>query len=334
MAKKSNTHKILQDYTSIVNQPPELDRFDPKKHSTKSKKSEKAHLFGNTIRDHGIQPKSTAGGGWIFSIENGTSIYPLVHRMVNQWILGFQSCQTWLYNLLYDLCPMSPSLIFSGRAFQFITSSRYAPNLTWKVVPICDHAVWVIEWHWFGALLGCAGLSSVFSARMQAVCLFLQKDVETNPSLRQELVPIFSRQINSSTIMYSHRNMFRIQPQNCRPRHMDFTSRRCCHRESLAWFNPMIWLKILPPQKTDGWKSTLHLQMMMCWCLPVPSSSCSFLMSVIQGENTNRSNVGESLKPKLRRKMEKVVVAFGEGMYTHTYIWSRVAMPPPHPPPM
>ncbi len=157
---------------------------------------------------------SQQGGGLIFSIENGTSIYPLVHRMVNQWILGFQSCQTWLYNLLYDLCPMSPSLIFSGRAFQFITSSRYTPNLTWKVVPICDHAVWVIEWHWFRALLGCAGLSSVFSARMQAPCFFYRRMFFNKSFLASRVgIPFFSRQINDIQRLFPHKHVQNPTPK-------------------------------------------------------------------------------------------------------------------------
>lgn len=174
---------------------------------------------------------------------------------------------------------------------------RYVPNLTWKVVPICDHAElsrrMTLLWCTSGMM--CWFIFSVFPYWMQAPMVFCGRmlKLETQSFLVSKSwywsIPINSptvATIPTPTCSESNRKI-------CRPRHMDFTSRRCCHRESLA-------LQILHPQKTDGWNWTLQLHMMMWWNLPFPARSCSFLMSVVPPLQIGQMQEKVSIKAQIQ----------------------------------
>lgn len=172
---------------------------------------------------------------------------------------------------------------------------RYVPNLTWKVVPICDHAElsrrMTLLWCTSGM---CWFIFNVFPYWKTSPHGFFAEGCWNFNQTQSFLVTkswylyIFSYQLPYSSDYFHAKHVQNPTAKSAGfPRHMDLTSRRCCHRESLA-------LQILHPQKTDGWNWTLQLHMMMWWNLPFPARSCSFF-NVSCSPFANRSNAGESL---------------------------------------
>lgn len=162
---------------------------------------------------------------------------------------------------------------------------------------------WVVEWHCFGALLGCAGLSSTFfRTEKQAPMVFLQKDVETsikpNPSLWRKVGIYISSPINSPTVAtISTPNMFRIQPQNPPVSQGTWTWHRAAAAIGKAWPYKFYTLK----------KLTAGIEPSNCiwWCGEIylfPLDHVRFLMSVVPPLQIGQMQEKVSIKPQTQEK--------------------------------